>query len=79
VKIGKPEGDQIILVGQHRPEKPDFASTVERYVPRSVFCPCGEILRTFEQAHEHYAGGHYDLPIYASLRELIQAGWEPQK
>jgi hypothetical protein len=73
MKIGKPEGDQIIYVGQHRQEKP--------YTPGAgvYICPCGYSCFTTAQVDEHWRAGHWDLPIYASLRELIQAGWEPKK
>ncbi len=85
--IGYPTGDDVILVGTHRP-------TVEKVLIENpncnkigAHCPVGHRVSIAGGSLNPYVEngpadctrrGCYDKPVYVSLQELIAAGWQPK-
>lgn len=71
MKIGEPDEIHCIYVGMQRPANPvKVPSAAAVGVWR---CPCGSYLSSVGLVHDHWRRGHFDVPVYASLREMNEA------
>lgn len=72
MKIGKPDGENVIFVGMHRAPMLQNPNGI-------IICGCGSHLQNMIQYREHWQQGHCDSPVYASLKEIIEAGGLPKQ
>ncbi len=79
MNIGRPTETETILVGMHRPDY-KAAMIEERFAGcYESRCPTGHLITKFGDDTRCWKLGCWDVPIYASLEELVTAGFVPKQ
>lgn len=87
--IGEPTDTDVIFVGTHRPTLKNAKGFMLDKCERGAESKClaghwvdmSDIKAwgNYPSLHDCWSAGCYDVPVYASLAEVIAAGWKPKE